>query len=54
VNCVQFGVANAISNFPQKKRERTYYAYALQRRFARPDLRDAPPLVPKATIGRSL
>ena len=46
LNCVQFVVANAISNSPQKKRERTHYAHARQKKFARPAPRDFASLWP--------
>jgi hypothetical protein len=41
VNCAQFGSAKTNSNFPQEKTERTHYARAQPRPFARPGPRDA-------------
>ena len=43
MNCAQFASAQANSNFPQRKRERTYYARTWRRNFARPGPRDVAP-----------
>jgi hypothetical protein len=53
VNCAQFVVANAISNSPQKKRERTHYAHPRQKKFARPALRDFAPSRPRVRLLRA-